>query len=752
MEERLRRIVSLSLLTAMLALLSPNLNAQCTGGTMAGTINPTVPWQTVPCMFPGQYYEFPAVAGCFYSFTLCFAGGGGPFDAQLTVLDNTGAPAGGFSDDVCLLNPHLAYWAAPTTGTYRILLTEFPCITSGSICAAMSYKTEYKLGSPGNNCGNPIAIPSLPYIQGGLSTCGFGNDYNNTMACGSNYMNGDDFVLTYNGTAGECISIYLRNTFIYTGVFLLDGCPDAATTNCVASATASAGNPVMSNITLPATQTYYIVVSGSPPPNCTAFDIEVYNCVAVGVGNTCSNAFTIPALPYNQFGFTTCGFGDDYDNTDACGSLYMGGDDFVFQYTSPGNECLWITLSGTDLWTGFFVLDGCPDVVGTNCLYSREEIGGNPQLRNINLVSPGTYYIVVSTYPSPQCTPFNIDIQYCPPACGRNPNGGDNCSAPTAVSLGPTDTICGYTDVTHTPDVSTDLSNDFCGSIENNSWFTFIADSTTMTIRFDATDCLTGFGMQAMVFETADCNIFTPVSNCWNPQIEASGVVQATGLTVGNTYYMMLDGFAGDECLFEAYRVIGPLPVEWGPFSATAEVRTVQLDWSTYNEVNNKGFYIQRGRRVESNESIAVRWEDIQWIDSKGDSPSGHDYRYSEEVQYIGEPWYYRIRQVDYDGVSDFSDIRQVEVEGPKRSTLLDLYPNPAPEEVHLDFYQADAGPVTFKVYDLNGRQLIDMVFRTHGQGIYREVIGLQQLNNGIYLYSLNINGQMRNGKLEVLR
>src|SRR5688572_31084202 len=46
------------------------------------------------------------------------------------------------------------------------------------------------------------------------------------------------------------------------------------------------------------------------------------------------------------------------------------------------------------------------------------------------------------------------------------------------------------------------------------------------------------------LFETTDCINFTPRSNCWNPLIQTNGIIQATGLTVGSTYRLMLDGYA----------------------------------------------------------------------------------------------------------------------------------------------------------------------------------------------------------------
>ncbi len=94
-------------------------------------------------------------------------------------------------------------------------------------------------------------------------------------------------------------------------------------------------------------------------------------------GSTCANPFNIGAVPFNQAGMTTCGFGDDFSSLDACGSSYMNGDDFVFEYTPATNEDIGITLTNTDTWVGLFILDGCPNAGGSNCIANATEVGGN---------------------------------------------------------------------------------------------------------------------------------------------------------------------------------------------------------------------------------------------------------------------------------------------------------------------------------------------------------------------------------------
>ncbi len=133
--------------------------------------------------------------------------------------------------------------------------------------------------------------------------------------------------------------------------------------------------------------------------------------------SNCTDTTLIPSLPYNRPGMTTCGAGINFDASDACGSQYMNGEDFVFTYESAGNECINVKLSGTASNTGVFVMDGCPIADATKCLASAEEATGNPEILTVQLVDPGTYYIVVSSQPGDcgsRCTSFDILVQDAP--------------------------------------------------------------------------------------------------------------------------------------------------------------------------------------------------------------------------------------------------------------------------------------------------------------------------------------------------
>lgn len=155
----------------------------------------------------------------------------------------------------------------------------------------------------------------------------------------------------------------------------------------------------------------------------------------------CGTDQVIASIPYTQTGMTTDGFGDDFSSGDGCATSYLNGDDFVFTYTPAADECISIDLTNTDTYPGIIVTDMCPNAIGANCVDMATSSSANVSLLGLQLTAGTTYYITISTYPSPQFTPFDIDIQYCPPA----PPNDEPCNATVlAVNLGSCSYTAGY--------------------------------------------------------------------------------------------------------------------------------------------------------------------------------------------------------------------------------------------------------------------------------------------------------------------
>ena len=88
--------------------------------------------------------------------------------------------------------------------------------------------------------------------------------------------------------------------------------------------------------------------------------------------------------------------------------------------------------------------------------------------------------------------------------------------------------------------------------IDNNSWIKFTAGNTTAVLNVAISDCWIGNypsgGIQMQIFSATNCCAFTPVSNF--EEGSSNFTITANSLTIGNDYYLMIDGYAGDICSY----------------------------------------------------------------------------------------------------------------------------------------------------------------------------------------------------------
>lgn len=134
-----------------------------------------------------------------------------------------------------------------------------------------------------------------------------------------------------------------------------------------------------------------------------------------------------------------------------------------------------------------------------------------------------------------------------PSACASTPASDECVNAPLICDLSG---YCGNTSSAYTAGNTSGLGS-FCGSIENNSWLSFIASSTAASLGFTSSGCQSsGSGIQATIYASSNCSSFTQVANCIS-QGSASGSFTITtnvSLVPGQTYYVMVDGYAGNVC------------------------------------------------------------------------------------------------------------------------------------------------------------------------------------------------------------
>jgi hypothetical protein len=81
-----------------------------------------------------------------------------------------------------------------------------------------------------------------------------------------------------------------------------------------------------------------------------------------------------------------------------------------------------------------------------------------------------------------------------------------------------------------------------------------------------------------------------------------------------------------------------------------------------------------------------------------------------------------------------------------------EAFPNPTKGETFFNYELASASDVNLTIYDMTGTQITQVVNDRQGAGQQSASWQAQDIPNGIYLYTLTINGQVASGKLMLNR
>ncbi len=264
----------------------------------------------------------------------------------------------------------------------------------------------------GSDCNNPTQISSIPYQQSGLTTDGAGDDYNSSP-CGSDYISGDDYVFAYTPSGNEYVTVRLQNVGIFTGLHVLDACPDVATECLGSDLSQQAGDRLAEDIFMESGKTYYIIVSTFSAPQNTSFDILVEQGNPPPPGTDCGNTFPITSLPFNDLNRNTAEYDDIYSGSGPCQTDdYLNGNEIIYTYTPALKEL--VSLRATNI-SGFFaglhVFDACLDA-NPDCIASvvNEAKTTDLEIENLSLEANQTYYIVLSTWENPQSFTYDLNI------------------------------------------------------------------------------------------------------------------------------------------------------------------------------------------------------------------------------------------------------------------------------------------------------------------------------------------------------
>lgn len=421
---------------------------------------------------------------------------------------------------------------------------------------------------------------------------------------------------------------------------------------------------------------------------------------------------------------------------------YFGGDVW-FTVTVPATGNILIdTQTGVMLDGGMAVYTGtCGSLTLLECDDDDSPNGAMPSI-SVTSQPPGTQiFIRVWEVGNNNNGTFGICVQELG-TCGSALTN-DFCESPAQISQGPgnlvSNTLASYTD-----DSPGNLITNFCGSVENNEWYQFTALNTTEVFNFtNISNCVANFGIQAVVYEVFPdangcCDVLNMVSNCFSPGNPSLGTVTATGLTIGNSYLLMIDGFSGDACDFTIANWLPvPLPVELSNFYGLALSDKNAIRWETVSEHQNDYFSILRSYD-------GLHFESIGTVVGAGSSQATNYYQFNDEDIRSGLV-YYQLEQVDFDGQREKSEIIALD-RTHSRIGLVATYPNPTNGLFTAEINGVKGSGGTLTISDMNGT-VLEQKF-VYSTGIEKHQFDLNSYESGMYFVRYQDNASDHTIKL----
>ncbi len=225
----------------------------------------------------------------------------------------------------------------------------------------------------------------------------------------------------------------------------------------------------------------------------------------------------------------------------------------------------------------------------------------------------------------------------------------------------------------------------------------------------------------------------------------SAGGLTITGLTPLHSYIAMIleyNGFSG----FEGYNrnastnnpviIQGLMPVELVSFTSTVERNNVRLKWTTNNEVNNKGFNVERTLKANSE-----NWVDAGFINGNGNINVPVKYEFVDKNIPAGN-YKYRLKQIDYNGNFEYHNLSADVIVGtPSKFELSQNYPNPFNPTTNISFGMPVNSKVTIKIYDISGREIRTLLNDTRAAGYYTVMFDASGISSGVYFYKIQTDG-----------
>lgn len=180
------------------------------------------------------------------------------------------------------------------------------------------------------------------------------------------------------------------------------------------------------------------------------------------------------------------------------------------------------------------------------------------------------------------------------------------------------------------------------------------------------------------------------------------------------------------------------VPVDWISFKGEyLSSEGNHLEWVVTNEVNNEGFDVERSMD-------GYTYNKIGFVAGSGTSPNIHLYNFLDKEVYANGTYYYRLRQLDWDGNFSYSTTVKVEV---VNSSLMNWQIISFQDRLNIRGRSSDTENTKFHLYSLSGEKvwIANLIVN---KGYNNVSVPFPNIPTGMYIYRFDTGGDFIGGKI----
>jgi len=184
------------------------------------------------------------------------------------------------------------------------------------------------------------------------------------------------------------------------------------------------------------------------------------------------------------------------------------------------------------------------------------------------------------------------------------------------------------------------------------------------------------------------------------------------------------------------------LPVKLTSFTAMLNnINKVDLKWETSSEINVSHFMVERS-------TDGTNFSDAGMVFAYGNTTAKSNYAFADNISNIQSSIiYYRLKSVDADGKTQFSDVRIIRIskQGENVITII-TYPNPVSNEVRITIPgNLQNKKVVYVLFSINGQTAKKIETASSSQ---TETLNVSSLNKGLYVVKVTCEGKTAQQKI----